>query len=114
MEITGGDLTEGLPKNLTINSNELAEALSPVLKDIIQAIKTVLSETPPELVADVMSRGMFVAGGGALLKNIDELITRSTGVPVYIADDALFCVAKGTGIILDNLQTYQRTVINYK
>lgn len=114
MEITGGDLTEGLPKNLTINSNELAEALSPVLKELIQAIKGVLAETPPELVADVMSRGMFLAGGGGLLKNLDELITRSTGVPVYVADDSIFCVAKGTGIILDNLEIYQRTIVSYK
>ncbi len=114
MEVTGGDLTEGLPKNLTINSNELAEAMSPVLKEIIQSIKGVLAETPPELVADIMSRGMFLAGGGGLLKNLEELITRSTGVPVYVADDSIFCVAKGTGIILDNLEIYQRTIISYK
>jgi len=110
IEITGGDLTEGLPKNLIISTNETAEALALVLKDIVQAIKNVLAETPPELVADIMSRGMFLAGGGGLLRNLDELISRQTGVPVYVAEDALFCTAKGTGIILDHLDTYQRTI----
>ncbi|MFA5230054.1 MAG: rod shape-determining protein [Candidatus Paceibacterota bacterium] len=113
-EITGGDLSEGLPKNLNINSNEVAEALTNVLKEIIQAIKNVLSETPPELVADIMQRGMFLTGGSGLLKNLDVLITRATGVPVYVADDALFCVAKGTGIILENLDLYKRSLMNYK
>ena len=113
-EITGGDLSEGLPKNLNINSNEIAEALTNVLKEIIQAIKNVLSETPPELVADIMQRGMFLTGGSGLLKNLDVLITRATGVPVYVADDALFCVAKGTGIILENLDLYKRSLMSYK
>jgi rod shape-determining protein MreB len=113
-EITGGDLSEGLPKNLSINSNEIAEALTNVLKEIIQAIKNVLSETPPELVADIMQRGMFLTGGSGLLKNLDILITRATGVPVYVADDALFCVAKGTGIILENLDIYKRSLMSYK
>ncbi len=113
-EITGGDLSEGLPKNLNINSNEVAEALTNVLKEIIQAIKNVLSETPPELVADIMQRGMFLTGGSGLLKNLDILITRATGVPVYVADDALFCVAKGTGIILENLDIYKRSLMSYK
>lgn len=114
IEITGGDLSEGLPKNLKINSNEVAESLTNVLKEIIQAIKNVLSETPPELVADIMQRGMFLTGGSGLLKNLDILITRATGVPVYVAEDALFCVAKGTGIILDNLDTYKRSLMSYK
>lgn len=114
IEITGGDLSEGLPKNLTLNSNETAEALANVLKEIIQAIKTVLSETPPELVADIMQRGMFLTGGSGMLKNLDILITRATGVPVYVAEDALFCVAKGTGIILENLDVYRRNLMSYK
>ncbi|MFA5041954.1 MAG: rod shape-determining protein [Candidatus Paceibacterota bacterium] len=114
LEIKGLDLTEGLPKNININSNEVAEAISAPLKEIIQAIKLVLSETPPELAADVMERGMIVSGGGALLKNINELITKVTGVPSYIADEPLYCVAKGTGVILDNLELYKKSITTYR
>ena len=74
-------------------------------------IKSVLEVTPPELCSDIMDRGIVVSGGGALLKNIDQLITRVTGVPARIADDPLFCVARGTGIVLENLDVYKRNVI---
>lgn len=114
LEIRGLDLTEGLPKNIVINSNEIAEAISSPLKEIIQAIKSVLSETPPELAADVMERGMIISGGGALLKNINELITKVTGVPSYVADESLYCVAKGTGVILDNLGLYKKSITTYR
>ena len=114
LEIRGLDLTEGLPKNISINSNEIAEAISSPLKDIIQAVKTVLSETPPELAADIMERGMIISGGGALLNNINDLITKMTGVPSYIADEPLFCVAKGTGVILDNLELYKKSITTYR
>jgi len=114
MEIRGLDLTEGLPKNIIINSNEVAEAIDSPLKEIIQAIKSVLSETPPELAADIMERGMIVAGGGALLNNINELITKMTGVPSYTADEPLYSVAKGTGVILDNLDLYKKSITTYK
>ena len=113
MEIRGLDLTEGLPKNIIINSNEIAEAIGSPLKEIIQAIKSVLSETPPELAADIMERGMIVAGGGALLNNINELITKITGVPSYTADEPLYSVAKGTGVILDNLDLYKKSITTY-
>ncbi|MDD4123192.1 MAG: rod shape-determining protein [Candidatus Pacebacteria bacterium] len=112
IEITGGDISEGLPKNVKINSNEVAEALINVLKEIVMAIKGVLSNTPPELVADIMSRGIFLAGGGGGLRNLDELITRLTGVPVYVADDPIFCVAKGTGIFLENIDIYKRSLLS--
>lgn len=114
MEIRGLDLTEGLPKNIIINSNEVAEAIDSPLKEIIQAIKSVLSETPPELAADIMERGMIVAGGGALLNNINELITKTTGVPSYTADEPLYSVAKGTGVILDNLDLYKKSITTYR
>lgn len=114
MEIRGLDLTEGLPKNIVLNSNEIAEAISSPLKDIVQAVKTVLSETPPELAADIMERGMIISGGGALLNNINNLITKMTGVPTYIADEPLYCVAKGTGVILDNLELYKKSITTYR
>ncbi len=114
MEIRGLDLTEGLPKNIVINSNEIAEAIESPLKEIIQAIKSVLSETPPELAADIMERGMIVVGGGALLNNINELITKITGVPSYTADEPLYSVAKGTGVILDNLDLYKKSITTYR
>ncbi|MCK4805659.1 MAG: rod shape-determining protein [Candidatus Pacebacteria bacterium] len=114
LEIRGLDLTEGLPKNIIINSNEIAEAIDSPLKEIIQAIKSVLSETPPELAADIMERGMIIAGGGALLNNINELITKITGVPSYTADEPLYSVAKGTGVILDNLDLYKKSITTYR
>ncbi|MGC8651407.1 MAG: rod shape-determining protein [Minisyncoccia bacterium] len=114
LEIRGLDLTEGLPKNIIINANEVAEAINPTLKDIIQSIKLVLAETPPELAADIMERGMLLTGGGAMLRNINELITKMTGVPSFVADEAIYCVAKGTGVILDNLELYKKSITTYK
>ncbi len=114
LEIRGLDLTEGLPKNIIINSNEIAEAIDSPLKEIIQVIRSVLSETPPELAADIMERGLIVAGGGALLNNINELITKITGVPSYTADEPLYSVAKGTGVILDNLDLYKKSITTYR
>ena len=114
LEIRGLDLTEGLPKNIVINSNEISEAIQIPLQEIIKAVKHVLSETPPELAADIMERGMLISGGGALLKNIDTLITKITGVPSYVAEEPLYCVAKGTGVILENLETYKRSITTYR
>ena len=114
MEIRGLDLREGLPKNIVVNSNEIAEAISAPLGEIVKPIKSVLAETPPELAADIMERGMVLAGGGALLKNIDALFSRVTGVSSFIADESLFCVAKGTGVILDNLDLYKRSITTFK
>jgi rod shape-determining protein MreB len=108
IEIRGRDLTTGLPKNLTINSNEVAEALSIYLTDISSAIRTVFNDTPPELVADIMEKGIIISGGGALLRNIDEFFHRTLGVQTYIAEDPLLCVAKGTGLILTHLDVYKR------
>ena len=113
-EIRGRDLINGLPKTITINNNEVTEAISDRLREIIRAIKNVLQKTPPELAADIMNKGMVLSGGGALLKNIDELMTQVTGVPCYVADEPLFCVAKGTGIALENLEVYKRSIMSKK
>ncbi len=111
MEIRGRDLTGGLPKNVRISSNEISEAIQDELREIINAIKKVLQETPPELASDIMDKGMVVSGGGAMLKHIDQLITKTVGVPCYQADDPLFCVIKGIGVALDNLEVYKRTIM---
>ncbi|PJE57460.1 MAG: rod shape-determining protein [Candidatus Portnoybacteria bacterium CG10_big_fil_rev_8_21_14_0_10_38_18] len=114
MDVRGRDLIEGLPKTIEITNKEVVEAISGELKEIIKAIKAVLQETPPELAADIINRGMILSGGGALLNKIDELVTKSTGVPCYVADEALLCVAKGTGIALENLDVYKRSIMSKK
>ncbi len=111
MEIRGRDLMGGLPKTIKISSNEITEALQDELREVINAIKKVFQETPPELAADIMDKGMILSGGGALLRNLDQLITKTIGVPCYVADDPLFCVIKGIGIALDNLEVYKRTIM---
>jgi rod shape-determining protein MreB len=110
MEIRGQDLVDGLPRTIVVTSNDVAEAIQAPLKEIVQTVKTVLRETPAELAADVMDRGMILTGGGAMLRNIDELLLRATGVPAYVADEPFFAVAKGTGIVLENLEVYKRAV----
>ena len=112
MEIRGRDLLTGLPKPLEIHSAEVTAAMADELDEIIRAIKSVLHETPPELAADIMDKGIVVSGGGALIRNIDALIYQETGVPAHIADDALLCVAKGTGIALDHLEVYKRSIMS--
>lgn len=111
ISIKGRDLTTGYPKTIEVTSNEITEALSEQLREIIQIIKSVLEVTPPELCSDIMDKGIVISGGGALLKNIDTLITRITGVPARIADDPLFCVARGTGTVLENLDVYKKNVM---
>lgn len=114
LEIRGRDLILGLPRNLKISSNEISEAISDPLTEIIQIIRAVLRETPPELSADIMDKGMVISGGGALLRNIDELISLSTGVPCFVAEEPLLCVAKGTGVVLENLDTYKKSIMSKK
>jgi len=111
VEVRGRDLMGGLPRTIRISSNEISEAIQDELLEIIEAVKKVLQQAPPELAADVMDKGMVLSGGGALLSNLDQLITRVTGVPCYVADDPLLCVAKGTGIALENLEIYKRMLI---
>lgn len=111
-QLRGRDLVSGLPRDLVINSNEIAEALNPHLVDIANSVQNVFNSTPPELVADIMGKGIIISGGGAQLRYIDEFFKRMTGVQTYIAEDSLFCVAKGTGLILNHLDVYKRTLLN--
>ncbi len=114
IEIQGRDLILGLPRNIKISNNEVCEAISDTLAEIIVAVKKVLSETPPELSADIMNKGIIMAGGGALLPKINELVAQSTGVPCFIADEPLFCVIKGTGTVLEHLDEYKKVVMSKK
>jgi rod shape-determining protein MreB len=111
IEVRGRDLIGGLPRTVRVSSNEITEAMKEELTEIINAVRKVLQETPPELAADIMDKGMVLSGGGALIKNLDKLITKTIGVPCYVADDALNCVANGTGLALDNLDLYKRTIL---
>jgi len=111
MEVRGRDLAGGLPKTIKLSSNEVTEAMQDELREIINTIKKVLQEAPPELAADVMDKGMVLSGGGALLKYLDQLIAKTIEVPCYVAEDPLFCVIKGIGIALDNLDLYKRTIM---
>lgn len=112
LEVRGRDLIRGLPSDIKISSNEVAEALSDILKEIIQAIKATLRNTPPELSADIMTKGMVLTGGGSLLRNLPQLITQEIGIPCILAEEPMFCVAKGTGVILENLDLYKRAIMS--
>lgn len=101
IEVRGRNLAEGVPRSFALNSNEILEALQEPLSGIISAVKFALEQTPPELGSDVASRGIYLTGGGALLTDIDRLITEETGLPVHIADDPLTCVARGGGMVLE-------------
>lgn len=114
MEIRGRDMALGLPKNIKISSNDVCESLSDILSEIIQTIKLVLRDTPPELSADIMNKGMVMTGGGSLLDNLPELIAKSIGVPAILAEDSLLCVAKGAGLMLENLDIYKKTIMRKK
>jgi len=114
MEIRGRDLLSGLPQTIAIRNNEIPDAVGDELRDILQGIKKVLQETPPELAADIIDRGMVLSGGGSLLRNFDKLITQATDVPCFRADEPLLCVAKGTGIVLEHLELYKRSLMSNK
>lgn len=111
MSIRGRDLASGLPKEIVIVSSEVTEALREPLSEVIQAIKHVLQDTPPELAADVIDKGIVLSGGGASLRHIDQLISEATSVPCYIAEDPLVCVVKGAGAALENLDHYKRSIL---
>ncbi len=114
MEVRGRDMITGLPKTIHVTSDDVTDAVSNELDGIISALKTVLQNTPPELAADIIDRGIIMSGGSCLLRNLDQLVTRATGIPSYIADEALLCVAKGTGIVLENLDAYKRSILATK
>ncbi|MBI5621983.1 rod shape-determining protein [Candidatus Falkowbacteria bacterium] len=114
MEIRGRDMVSGLPKTITVTSNDVTDAIQNELEGIIAAVKDVLHKTPPELSADVIDKGIILSGGSSLLRNIDQLISRATGVAAYVADEPLLCVVKGTGIALENLESYKRSILATK
>lgn len=112
IKVRGRDLTSGLPKDLVVTSNEVAEAINPHLVDIMQAVQSVFNVTPPELAADIMEKGIILSGGSSQLREFQEFFKRSLGVSAYVAEDPILCVAKGTAIILNHLDVYKRTLLS--
>ena len=108
MDVRGRDLIAGLPRTIPMTSSEVMEAMEPPLQQIIGAVRLVLEQTPPELSSDIIDKGMVMSGGGSLLRNIDKLLTQVTGVPCHVADDALNCVARGTGLALEHFDFYKK------
>lgn len=112
MEVRGRDLTNGLPRNVTINSVQAEEAMKDSINEIVEIVKATLEKTPPELASDIIEKGIVLAGGGALIKNLDKLISSKTDMPVYVAEDPLDCVVKGTGKTLEDLERLKTVLIN--
>ncbi len=109
--IKGRDFIAGLPRSVTVSSNEIVKAIDKELREMIKAIKDVLQETPPELSADIIDQGIIMTGGSSQLRNLPELVFRRTGVKAILAEDALYCVVKGTGVALEHLDTYKKSII---
>jgi len=110
MEIRGRDTITGLPRTIELTEVQINEAIYPVLLQIVGAVKSVLEQTPPELAADIIDKGVVMSGGTSLIKNFDKLMTKLTGVPCHVAEEALLCVAKGTGVALENIELYKRSI----
>jgi rod shape-determining protein MreB len=113
MEIRGRDQVAGLPRTIKVTSDEVTEAMAEPLASVVGVIKGVLEKTPPELASDIIDRGMVVVGGGALLRSIDRLLTRETGVPCYVAENPMACVALGAGRAIDIYDAIRRSMIVY-
>jgi rod shape-determining protein MreB len=109
-ELRGRDSITGLPRTVELNEGQINEAIYPVLIDIISAVKGVMEQTPPELASDIIDKGVVMSGGTSLLINFDKLMTKVTGVPCHIAEDALLCVVRGTGVALENIELYKRSI----
>lgn len=110
LEISGRDLVFGLPRSVIVTSTEISEAIRPVLLQIVGAVKGVLEDTPPELAADIIDKGIVMSGGTSLTRNFDKLMTEETGVPAHVADEPLLCVVRGTGLVLENIELWKRSV----
>ena len=110
-EVRGRDLIAGLPRTVPITSSEVMEALEQPLQQIVGAVRAVLEETPPELSSDIIDKGMVMSGGGSLLRNIDKLLTQVTGVPCHVAENALNCVALGTGLALEHFDFFRKSLV---
>jgi rod shape-determining protein MreB len=111
MEVKGRDLVAGIPKNLKLTSEEIREAISEPISQIVEALKSALEQTPPELAADIVDRGIVMTGGGALLRGLDTLLKEETNLPINVVDDPLLCVVLGAGKVLDNVHTYDRILM---
>jgi len=111
IEVKGRDSVTGLPRAVLVNSTEVTEAIRPVLIQIVGAAKGVLEETPPELASDIIDKGIVMSGGTSLLRNFDRLMTELTGVPCHVAEEPLLCVARGTGVAIENLDLYKKSVV---
>jgi rod shape-determining protein MreB len=111
MNVKRRDFITGLPRSTEIKTNEIVKAITKELRDMVKAIKDVLQETPPELASDIIDAGIILTGGTALLRNLPELVFRRTGVKAVMAEDPLLCVAKGTGIALEHLDVYKKTIL---
>ena len=112
MEVRGRDLADGLPRNITVNSVQIEEAIKESISKIVEIVKLTLEKTPPELASDIMEKGIVLAGGGALIKNLDKLLSGETGMPVYIAEEPLDCVVRGTGKTLEDLERLKTVLIH--
>jgi rod shape-determining protein MreB len=111
MEVRGRDLIAGLPRTIPLTSSEVMEALEQPLQQVVASVRQVLEETPPELSSDIIDKGMVMSGGGALLRNIDKLLTQVTGVPCHVAENALNCVALGTGLALEHFDFFRKSLV---
>jgi rod shape-determining protein MreB len=111
LEISGRDLVFGLPRSIDATSTDITEAIRQPLLQIIGAVKGVLEDTPPELAADIIDKGIVMSGGTSLLRNFDKLLTEETGVPVHVAEDALLCVVRGTGVVMENIELWRRSIV---
>ena len=110
MEISGRDVVFGLPKTVMVDSTQITKAMKSTLHQIVDSIKRVLEDTPPELAADIIDKGIVMSGGTSLLRNFDKLITEETGVPAHVVEDAMLCVVRGTGLVLENIELWKRSV----
>ena len=111
ISVRGRDLVTGIPKTIEVSSDEIRQALKDPVNAIVEAVKRCLEQTPPELAADILERGIIVAGGGSLLRGIDQIIRERTNVPVNVAEDPLLSVVKGTGMVLENLKKYEAVLL---
>lgn len=111
MEVKGRDMVTGLPRIITVTSDDVTDAIQTELEGIIQTVKDVLHKTPPELSADVMEKGMVLSGGSAQLRNLAELLSQATGVPAFVADEPMYAVVRGVGVALENLESYKKSLL---
>jgi rod shape-determining protein MreB and related proteins len=110
MEVRGRDSITGLPRSITLDEAQVNEAIKPTLFEVVKGVKDVLEQCPPELASDIIDKGVVMSGGTSLLTNLDKLMTEMTGVPCHVAEDALLCVVKGTGVAMENIELYKRTI----